>query len=66
MTTPLIAPPSIPNCSLGTDAAKAVDVYRNMVDPLVKTFQGDQCVDDIAARYLIDAAVPSADTRCTA
>jgi len=37
-----------------------------MVDPLVKTFQGDQCVDDIAARYLIDAAVPSADTRCTA
>ncbi len=28
-------------------------------------FQGDSCVDEIAARYLIDVAVPPPDTRCT-
>jgi pimeloyl-ACP methyl ester carboxylesterase len=28
-------------------------------------FQGDSCVDEIAARYLIDVVVPPPDTRCT-
>ncbi|MCV7281448.1 alpha/beta hydrolase [Mycolicibacterium flavescens] len=28
-------------------------------------FQGNQCVDDIAARYLVDVQVPPPDTRCS-
>ncbi len=28
-------------------------------------FQGDSCVDEIAAQYLIDVVVPPPDTRCT-
>jgi pimeloyl-ACP methyl ester carboxylesterase len=28
-------------------------------------FQGNECVDDIAARYLVDVVVPPPDTRCT-
>ncbi|MCK0173430.1 MULTISPECIES: alpha/beta hydrolase [Mycobacteriaceae] len=28
-------------------------------------FQGNSCVDDIAAKYLIDLSVPPPDTRCT-
>jgi len=27
-------------------------------------FQGNSCVDDIAARYLVDVTVPPPDTRC--
>ena len=27
-------------------------------------FQGNKCIDDIAAKYLIDVAVPPPDTRC--
>lgn len=27
-------------------------------------FQGNKCVDDIAAKYLVDVTVPSPDTRC--
>jgi hypothetical protein len=27
-------------------------------------FQGNPCVDDIAARYLIDVEVPGPDTKC--
>ena len=27
-------------------------------------FQGNTCVDDIAARYLVDVTVPPAGTRC--
>ena len=27
-------------------------------------FQGNKCIDDIAARYLVDVTVPPADTRC--
>ncbi len=27
-------------------------------------FQGNTCIDDIAARYLVDVTVPPADTRC--
>jgi pimeloyl-ACP methyl ester carboxylesterase len=28
-------------------------------------FQGNQCVDDIAARYLVDLTLPPPDTRCS-
>jgi pimeloyl-ACP methyl ester carboxylesterase len=28
-------------------------------------FQGDQCIDDYAARYLVDVTVPPPDTRCS-
>ena len=28
-------------------------------------FQGDQCVDDIAANYLVDLTLPPPDTRCS-
>ena len=34
-TTPPTAP-SDPDCPLGTDPAKAVDVYHSLVDPLVR------------------------------
>ena len=27
-------------------------------------FQGNPCIDDIAARYLVDVVVPPPDTRC--
>ncbi len=27
-------------------------------------FQGNKCIDDIAAKYLIDVTVPPPDTRC--
>jgi hypothetical protein len=27
-------------------------------------FQGNTCVDDIAARYLVDVTVPPPNTRC--
>lgn len=29
-------------------------------------FQGNRCIDDIAARYLVDLALPPPDTRCSA
>ena len=27
-------------------------------------FQGNSCIDDIAARYLVEVAVPPPNTRC--
>lgn len=49
-----------------------VDLARQLGGTLVTfdgtqhtvVFQGNTCVDDIAARYLIDVAVPPNDTRC--
>jgi pimeloyl-ACP methyl ester carboxylesterase len=29
------------------------------------TFQGDQCVDDVATKYLVDLTLPPADTKCS-
>jgi len=28
-------------------------------------FQGNPCIDEIAARYLVDVTVPPPDTRCS-
>jgi hypothetical protein len=49
-----------------------VDLARQLGGTLVTfegtqhtvVFQGNKCVDDIAATYLIDVEVPPADTRC--
>jgi pimeloyl-ACP methyl ester carboxylesterase len=49
-----------------------VDLARQLGGTLVTfdgtqhtvVFQGDSCIDDIAARYLIDVTVPPPDTRC--
>ena len=49
-----------------------VDLARQLGGTLVTfegtqhtvVFQGNTCIDDIAARYLVDVTVPPPDTRC--
>lgn len=50
----------------GVDLAKQLGGTLLTFDGTQHTvvFQGNKCVDDIAARYLVDVTVPPPDTRC--
>jgi pimeloyl-ACP methyl ester carboxylesterase len=50
----------------GADLAKQLGGTLLTFDGTQHTvvFQGNKCVDDIAARYLVDVTVPPPDTRC--
>ena len=55
-----------------TPYGAGVDLARQLGGTLVTfegtqhtvVFEGNTCIDDIAARYLVDVTVPPADTRC--
>ncbi len=51
----------------GVDLAKQLGGTLVTFDGTQHTvvFQGNTCIDDIAARYLVDVTVPPPDTRCT-
>jgi hypothetical protein len=50
----------------GVDLAKQLGAALLTFDGTQHTvvFQGNQCVDDVAARYLVDMSVPPAGARC--
>jgi hypothetical protein len=51
----------------GVDLAKQLGGSLLTFDGTQHTvvFQGNPCVDDIAARYLVDLAVPPPDAKCS-
>ena len=51
----------------GVDLAKQLGGTLLTFDGTQHTvvFQGNHCIDDYAARYLVDVTVPPPDTRCS-